>query len=292
MMISFFAVIIGYIVTLKMNTLVENLDIQNYEMKLHSNITEKADLSIGYDTSLNTNGGGFTDTLTCPSAVTMSGTLAGGVLETIPTVPFFDGTTFVCSGSTLGGNLLLYYSTGGNIFTSGKYLGLSMDLQPIDGIGARTGTFSDGSGTYLSFTATGTFSGLDLDGNSDNFLASSTGTIMYPSGQSNDDDDMARRTIFGYIKKNIGWYNSFIMNTPVRKYIASNTSNIGFNVALAGATQTGYLRMDMDNSYSMKISEFSTAIFDSTKEFRTQSGVTTTFSTGGIGWVMPDLSLS
>ena len=122
MMISFFAVVFGYIITIKMDTLIENLDIQNYEAKLHSNITEKADLSIGYDMSVNTNGGGFTDTVTCPDSVTMSGTTADGVLENIATVPFFYNTAFVCSGSTAQGNFLLSYSSGGNTFETGSYL--------------------------------------------------------------------------------------------------------------------------------------------------------------------------
>lgn len=77
MMISFFAVIIGYIISIKIDTLMENLDIQNYDMKLHSNITEKANLSTEYNTSLNTNGSGFINTILCPDSVTMSGTYAG-----------------------------------------------------------------------------------------------------------------------------------------------------------------------------------------------------------------------
>ena len=75
-MLSFFAVIIGYIIVLKIDTLVENLDIQNYDLKLHSNLTEKADLAIEYDISLNTDGSGVTRTISCPTVVTMSGTLA------------------------------------------------------------------------------------------------------------------------------------------------------------------------------------------------------------------------
>lgn len=161
----------------------------------------------------------------------------------------------------------------------------------MGGTGARTGTFSDGSGTYISFTATGTFSNLDLDRNSDNFQASSSGTFMYPDGQG-DNDDLARKTIYGYIKKNTGWYDAFTMNTPVRKYIANNPFNTTPIIITADRTQTGYLRLDIDNPYSIKILEFDRVAFESIKELRTITGATTTFSTGGIGWIMPDLSLS
>lgn len=109
-MISFFAVIMGYIITMKMDALIENLDTQNYDMKLHSNLTEKAELAIGYDIFINANGSGFINTILCPASVTMSGTVAGSTTTTIATVPFFKNTTFVCSGSTLQGNLLLSYS--------------------------------------------------------------------------------------------------------------------------------------------------------------------------------------
>ena len=178
-----------------MDTLTQNLDLQNYDTKLHSNLTEKADLAMGYDIFLNTNGSGLTDTVRCPNSVTMSGTLDGGTFENITTAPFYSDTAFVCSGSTTQGNLLLSYNSGGTIFSS------TLSLQPVDGIGERTGTFSDGSGTFISFTATGAFSGLDLDRNSDNFQASSTGVILYPDALS-DDDDLARRTLYGYVKKN------------------------------------------------------------------------------------------
>jgi hypothetical protein len=75
-MISFFAVIFGYILLIKVDTLRGNLDIQNNDIKLHSNITDKADLALDYDVLLNTNGSGFIDTIACPDNVTMSGTTA------------------------------------------------------------------------------------------------------------------------------------------------------------------------------------------------------------------------
>lgn len=149
MMISFFAVVIGYIITIKMDTLIENLDIQNYDTKLHSNITEKADLAMGYDTVLNSNSEGSA----------------------------YDNDNF--------------------------------------------------------------------------FYTNSTG--------STDDDDLARKTLYGYIKKDIGWHNGLIMNTPIRKYIANNIFNTGSNAVMAGNTQTGYLRLDLDNPCNIKIVELDRA---------------------------------
>lgn len=290
MMISFFAVIAGYIITIKMDSLLENLDIQDYNIKLHSHLTEKADLAMGYSLFVNTNGNGFTNTILCPSDVTLSGTLAGGISTTITTSPFFNNTNFVCSGSTAQWNLLLSYNSGGTIFATGSYRWSSISLLPINGTGARTGTFTDSSGTYLSFTATGTFSQLDLDRNSDNFQSSSSGTFMYPDGAT-DDDDLARRTIYGYVQKNTSWQNAFLMNTPVRKYITNNPLNINPTAVWADKTQTWYLRLDIDNPYYIRILEFDKVLFDNTQELRVVTGSTVSFSTGGIGWIMPDLSI-
>lgn len=114
---------------------------------------------------------------------------------------------------------------------------------------------------------------------------------MYPNEQ-NDDDDLARKTLYGYIKKNTLWYNAFSMNTPIRKYIASNPLNTSFTTTTPDRTQTGYLRLDIDNPYSMKIVEFDKTSFENIKELRVLTGSSASFSTGGIGWVMSDLSLS
>lgn len=81
------------------------------------------------------------------------------------------------------------------------------------------------------------------------------------------------------------------MNTPIRMYIAGNPLNIASYAITAGNTQTGYLRLDIDNPYNIKIVEFDTSRFESIKELRTLIGNTASFGTGGIGWLMSDLSL-
>lgn len=82
------------------------------------------------------------------------------------------------------------------------------------------------------------------------------------------------------------------MDTRIRKYIADNPFNTASGTAAAGMVQTGYLRLDIDNPYNIRIMEFDTTRFDTIKELRIITGSTASFSTGGIGWIMPDLSLS
>jgi len=281
-------VVIGYIVLVKMDILSSNLDLQNYDTLLHANISEKAELAFKYDISLNTNGSGFVDTIACPSTVTMSGTLSGSTSEIIPTSPFFNGTILTCSGMTASGNLLLQYGSGFTIYTTGSYLGSTITLT---GSTTLSGTFSDINGTYISFVAPVDYSGLDSNYNSDDYRPISSLNTPYPAGYT-DDDDLGRRTLYGYVKKDAGWYSAFNINTPLRKYIASNTFNTGGYSEVIGASGTGYIRLDVDNPYNIKIVEFDKTIFEQTRELRFVSGSEASFSTGGIGWIMPSLSLS
>lgn len=50
--------------------------------------------------------------------------------------------------------------------------------------------------------------------------------------------------------------------------------------------------MDIDNPYSIKITEFDKISFDNIKKLRSLTESSASFSTGGIGWIMPNLSLS
>jgi len=225
MMLSFFAVIAGYIVVLKMDVLTENVDIQVHDSKLHSNITEKATLAIAYNTLVNTDGSGFTNTIACPS-VTLSGTTGGGK-NTIPTSHYFQGGVFVCSGSTAvpQGNLILSYSASGNTFTTGAYRSSEIPLFAPNSTGTINKTFTDDFATNISFTTTDTWSQIDLNGDSDDFQPYSDTNTKYPNDGYRDNDDMGRKNIYGYVKKDTGWYSVFSMNTPLVKYIASNAYN-------------------------------------------------------------------
>jgi hypothetical protein len=51
-----------------------NNEYQNIIRKLSNNITYKANLAFKYSKLLNANGSGYTDLISCPTSVTMSGT--------------------------------------------------------------------------------------------------------------------------------------------------------------------------------------------------------------------------
>lgn len=68
-----FAVLLGYIVFIKSQTLLENTRYSEMSAKLSKNIEERGVASMEYGLSLNRNGSGFVDTVACP-LLSFSGT--------------------------------------------------------------------------------------------------------------------------------------------------------------------------------------------------------------------------
>lgn len=133
--------------------------------------------------------------------------------------------------------------------------------------------------------------GYDISRNS-NSGTSNGGNDDFVSTGATDDDDIGRKTLYGYVKKKTGWSNVFSVNTPLRAFIAGNVFNSGGYGEAIGTTSTGYIRLDIDNPYSIKVAEFDKKAFDQTKELAFVTGSEATFATGAIGWLLPDLSLS
>lgn len=95
-----FAVILGYILFLKSQTLLENTRYSQMSAKLSKNIEERADSCMDYHVSLNQNGSGFIDTRECPM-LSFSGTSSGSTyVESIPTTHAFDSGNSFCSGAS------------------------------------------------------------------------------------------------------------------------------------------------------------------------------------------------
>lgn len=277
---------IAYIIFSKSEILIGNITNQVWNAKITKNIEEKSNLAIRYDIAMNTNGSGFINTRSCPSNVTLSGTTASGTLETISTVPYFDGTTLYCSGATSSGNLLLTYSSDFATFSTGVYTN-DITLSPVGGTGTLTGSFSDPEAKYVEVSVPNSTSGLDANFNSDNYTTYSTGTIRYPDSFP-DDDVAGRKTLYGYVKQDIGWYNIFWNNHKINSYIANNPNNTDpYNTTIA-LTQTGYLYFDLDNPWSLRVIEFDPLVYQSTKELKRLTETTYTSATGGLGWLQTD----
>ncbi len=125
-----------------------------------------------------------------------------------------------------------------------------------------------GSGGFqyrVSFTTPTTFSGIDLDGNSDDRLATSTGTIAYPGGYT-DNDALGRQISYGYIRRTTGLSSILWSNTRTNDYIRAVTTNSGATVP--SAVSSGALYLTIDSPYTLRIEEYDRAQYLATREFK------------------------
>lgn len=150
---------------------------------------------------------------------------------------------------------------------------------------------SDSDATVVSLTTTGLMSGIDLNANSDDARPYSTGTISYPDGVI-DDDDLARKTIYGYIRKNSGWRLVYWNNPDTIKYIHANANNTGSLAVFPDTTSNGNLYLDVDAAFSVRVVDFNTGSYLATKDLRIESSADTAYPYGQIGYLKNDNSIS
>lgn len=285
-----FAVILGYIIFLKSETLLENTRYAQMNSKLTKNIEERANASMDYNLAMNRSGSGFTNTVSCPT-LTMSGTNVGSTYsESIVTTPAFDGTTAYCTGPSAsypGQNIRLdyspnYLSFSGAVFRSGT--------ANLTGSPTMTGILSDTESTRVTLTL-GALSGIDANFNSDNYQPYSTGSVQYPSAYE-EDDDLARKIVYGYVRKDNIWRNVFWNTATTADKIRKNSNNTGSLAVFPDQTSSGMLRLDLDTGYSIRIIELEPAAYTGSKEIRIQNTLTTSSNTGSIGYLQTDMSVS
>lgn len=243
-----------------------------------------------YHISLNQNGSGFTDTRSCP-LLSFSGTSSGSTyVENIPTSSTFDSGNTFCSGASTvypWQYVRLDYSADYLTFSGVTFRGI---FSQLTGTTTLSGTLTD-SETSVVYLNLGGLSGIDANGNSDNYRSSSTGSIEYPNTYT-DDDDLARKVTYGFVRKDGIWRNIFWNTTKTSEIIQKNTNNTGATAILPNQTSSGMLRLDLDSAYQLKILEVNSNLYNNTKEFRIISNISVTSHTGAIGYLQNDLSVS
>lgn len=286
-----FAVVLAYVVYMNSQELSESAGYNNINSKLSKNIEEQANSAFDYATNLNTNGSGFINLASCP-VVSMSGSLSGSTYsENITTSLYFDGTLYTCSGSSAsyaGQYLRLDHSPTRTSFSGATFRGA---YTPLVGSETLTGVLSDSDTTIVSLASTGLMSGIDINANSDDARPYSTGTIAYPDGHI-DDDDLARKTIYGYIRKDSDWRLVYWNNPDTAKYIRNNTNNTGSLAVFPDATSTGNLYLDVNSPFLMRIVYFNSGSFVESKDMRIEGSTDTSYSFGQIGYFKTDNSFS
>lgn len=247
------ALVIMYIVVNKSNYFSENINMQNYNIKLNENLKNKATNTFKYNIYLNTNWSGFTDTISCPQNVSLSWTTSTGIISA--TIPYFKSNSKIlyCSGSTPSWNLLLTYNSSFSGFTEASYDNWSWVL--FESWLYYTWILNDSDLSYISFTGSDIYSGIDGNFDSDNYKINSTGSVNYPDNYA-DDDTLGRKTIYWYINSDKIFSNIFWNNYKTNEYIRNNPNNYDNKNVIIWNTSSGYLFLDVNFSYSLKIIEF------------------------------------
>ena len=241
--------------------LASNAELQEIRRKLSNNVLANGKLSLKYSKIVNSNGSGFTDTLWCPTNVTMSGTVAKTI--TTPALTYQSGSIF-CKGTHGWDTYKIYFLSGSISDTITDYGTDSINVTA--GVGDRP--FFDTDHTKIDYSSSLPTSsdGIDDDFDSDNYLVSSTGATLYPSGYQDDDTD-ARKLLYGYANPWVGFVKMLWSNTETANYIEANTNNTGsLNEKIGSMTGTWVALLDINQAYKMKVYTLDKTVYDTTKE--------------------------
>lgn len=264
-------------------------DKRNIEVSLASIIKTKWDLAIKYAKWRNTSGSWFTDIISCPTGITMSGnTLQTTWIDT--QIRFIDNAVVCHAPSAHNGNdINIYFNAGYNDLEFSQY----DESQVAINSGSLVATFSDSDTTQMSIPNTSYFSpdGIDDNFDSDNYNISSTGTTLYPDWYIDNDDD-ARLMTYGYILEGSWLYSAFWSNTPKKQYIQANPNNINTIHQTLWATWAWYLQLDINTDHALYLYEIEGDTYDDSNELIITNILTGTWQSGAVWYLQDDLSIA
>ena len=293
LLLTFFAVTAAYLLVMKSETLYTNLENSKNISKLDSTISILADRVIKYASSLNIDGNGFTDTLKCPNDFTLTNTSSWTVTYVGASSPVMGTWGIVtCLGTSTPqlGNYSIEYASTGSGFVSVSFMGINHQLS-VSWTTSRGQSFTwpGGFQYQVSFSNPTVYSWIDINGNSDDRLSTSTGTTAYPMWYS-DNDALWRQILYGYIEKNTGFNSLIWSNARTNNFIRANVLNNGSFIP--GNILSWAIYMTIDGPYTLRIEEYDRAQYMAKQELRLLTWSTVYSSTGGVGYLQSNFSLS
>ena len=242
-----------------------NLEYQDIQEVLHSNIYTKTDVAFKLVKTYNSNGWGYSDVMSCPSAIpnriTMSwNTLLTNNIQT--TIHYADGVVYCLSDTAHNGsNFRLFFNLAHDDYETAEFKDSYVTLAwstPMQG--TTTFTWADVDFTHISFTTTW----ISGDGYDDNFnsdyyrvvstWSAATGTL-YPD-MIYDDDTYPRRMMFGYLNPSDKFRNIFWNNEEVNNFINDNTNNDDPVFVKLWDVSSGYIILTIDGEIDLKIAKY------------------------------------
>ncbi|NUJ97707.1 hypothetical protein HGA92_02870 [Candidatus Gracilibacteria bacterium] len=263
-----------------------NIEYQGIVRKLTSNIIYKGNLAFKYNLSLNENGSGEIDDISCPTSISMSGATSSGIISS--SLRYGGGTSY-CSGTYNTDDVLIYFNEDFTGFTGAIYLGERVSL--IAGVGQTN--FSDTDNTFISFTPTGLggIDSIDDNFNNDDYKVTGGSGVYYPDNYE-DDDVLARKMIYSYISPGIGYTNIFWNNKKMMNIIQNNShNNDNLNMKI-GEVGTGVLYLDINSPFSIRVVRFDRDSFEDFGELSSVQMIQELDQTARIGYIQNDGSVS
>lgn len=247
-------------------TLSLNHNYVNVKSKLSRVINDDARVLFKLAKTLNSNGWGFTDNLSCPQNITMSGTTNSG---TISTTLFADESSIYCSWSYLSQPLKLYLNSWSTDFPLAEYNGSIVLLINSWVWKVWSTTFSDGENTIIDFSWYDytIWELYDDNANSDNYSISSTGSTLYYLNFQ-DDDALHRKIKFWYVWPWTGFNSIFWNNSKTNRYIDKNIHNWDALNSKIWVSNSGSLYLNIDKSSILYLYKFNKSKYDSFNELK------------------------
>lgn len=262
-------------------------NVRNLDIFFVDALKSQAELWLKYTKDMNQSWSWFHDTVWCPQDISFSGsTVTASWVDTI----LRNGSWFFyCSWNYDGDEFWVYFNP---TTTDTEFLQFrSNEIFFRDA--NKTGTLWDGDATYVDGTASFPLisDAIDDDYNSDNYRISSTGSILYPDGYTDDDSD-ARLKKFWYTSPGSSWNNVFWSYKKMQEYISENTNNIAPYRLLD--TATGWVMyIDVDTEFELQLIKIDRNSYDTIKQLKVlESFTSATWSTASIWYLQDDMTLA
>lgn len=279
-----------------MATVVLNIAVQlsvefknrNIEISLTNLIEAKWDLAMKHARTVNATGSGFSDILSCPQWITMSGS---SIRTTgIDTQIRFLDSAVVCQAENAHNSqdLEIYFNAD---YTDLEFAEYDERQTPLGGANL-SGVFSDSDITRITLSGNWYISpdGYDDNFDSDNYQVSSTGALLYPDWYIDNDAD-SRLLHYGYVIENSGFFNVFWNNIRSKSYIRENPHNIDTVHSIPWDITSGYLHLDIDAPHRIVLYRIDGDIYNQTNELIVQETLTGTWQSAGLWYLQDDMSL-
>ncbi len=250
-------------IILKNNSYLFNIDdYYNIDTKLYSNIIDDWKKLVDMDRQFNSNWWWFVDSVACPGlfTVTMSGSTNKDIIWTNIVN---SGGSIHCEWYYFWNLVKLYFDSEFTDIEQAEYMWSTIWIT----YGIWDTPFSDGDTTVISFALSSflTTDSYDDDFDSDNYSVTSTWTIYYP-GSYVDDDNLGRKTLFGYADLDSKYKKIFWNSSSYTQIIDVNTNNDdSFNEKIWNVW-SWVLNLEVDKNANLLLAEFDKSRYDNDNE--------------------------